>query len=969
VCCIAVRSHRSRLGWLAVCVLLAMRPSSLCVAQALPATPTAPAAATSPAASTAPRSVAIQRYLPELLRLRQASDWTGLARLAQQALDAVSAGSGPDSVDVARAASWLAIALQALNRPAEAEALLKHALAIDEAAFGKQHPFTGIDLARLAEVLNTEGLYEEAEPLLRRALDIQQTAAYLNLYAQVLQRLGRYAEAEQFYQRALQINEATLGSQDTDTLGTRNNLASLLRAQGRYPAAETLMRDVLRATEARFGPDDFHTAIALNNLAGLLDQQRRYGEAATLYQRALPIDQNSVGPEDPLTATVTNNLALSLLHQGRNADADGLWRRALAIQERVLGPRHPDVRHGRENQAENDEALGHYDDAVANYRSACGAVVALAGARDQRVDTAQAAQIESARCSMRYSLALWSWAAQGGGTAPQDRPDALKLEAFTAAQLAVQSAAGDAMSRSAAFAAAVSATVGPQARAYETALLDRDTLDLQFAAAMAAFGPDAIEHRQLLGKARDQALARIDGLEADLKARAPRYWDFRSPAPVSIATLQAGSGADSALLHEDEALITWLVAPGNDRGLVFAVSREQAAWARVAVSGNELQGRVIRLRQQIDPAGYRLRGITVTPNAVAPAPAAGGFDRRAAYELYQALLGDSSIQAVIQGKPVLLIVPSGPLTSLPPGLLVSAAPAGDAASDADPEALRATAWLLRSKAVALLPAVASLRTLRQILPLSKAVTPDPLLAFADPDFHRLAGESTARADPDAARGGNATLRAGVPLRDIMDHLPDLPGTRIEGEALQRALGAPRSALLLGRDASKAQLMARNADGRLSKVRVLEFATHGLVVGDVAGLAEPALVLAAAGRPEDELLSASEAATLRLNADWVLLSACNTASPDAPEARGFSGLSRAFFYAGARSLLISHWEVLDSVAPVLIPAMLQAERADPHLGHAQALRRASLAILDDRRIADGAQPYAWAAFTLVGEAQR
>jgi len=951
-----------------LCVLLAMRPPSPCVAQALPATPTAPAAST---ASTAPRSVAIQRYLPELQRLRQASDWTGLARLAQQALDAVTAESGPDSVDVARAASWLAIALQALNRPAEAEALLKHALAIDEAAFGRQHPFTGIDLSRLAEVLNTEGLYEEAEPLLRRALDIQQTAAYLNLYAQVLQRLGRYAEAEQFYQRALQIDEATLGPQDADTLGTRNNLASLLRAQGRYPAAEKLMHDVLQATEAKFGPDDFHTAIALNNLAGLLDQQRRYGEAATLYQRALAIDQNSVGPEDPLTATVTNNLALSLLHQGRNADADGLWRRALAIQKRVLGPQHPDVRHGRENQAENDEALGHYDDAVANYRSACSAVVALAGARDQRGDTAQAAQIESGRCSMRYSLALWGRAAQGGGTAPQDRPDALKLEAFMAAQLAVKSAAGDAMSRSAAFAAAVSATVGPQARAYEAALLDRDALDLQFAAAMTAFGPDAMEHRQVLAKARDQALARIDGLEADLKARAPRYWDFRSPAPVSIAALQAGSGADTALLREDEALILWLVGPGNDRGLVFAVSREKAAWARVAVSGNELQGRVIRLRQQIDPAGYRLRGIALTPNAVAPAAAAaaGAFDRRAAYELYQALLGDSSIQAVIQGKPVLLIVPSGPLTSLPPGLLVTAPPAGDAASDADPEALRATAWLLRSKAVALLPAVASLRTLRQILPGSKAATPDPLLAFADPDFHRMAGESSARTDPDAARGGNATLRAGVPLRDIMDYLPDLPGTRIEGEALQRALGAPRSALLLGRDASKAQLMARNADGRLSKVRVLEFATHGLVVGDVAELAEPALVLAAAGRPEDELLPASEAATLRLNADWVLLSACNTASPDAPEARGFSGLSRAFFYAGARSLLISHWEVLDSVAPVLIPAMLQAERADPHLGHAQALRRASLAILDDRRIADGAKPYAWAPFTLVGEAQR
>lgn len=95
-------------------------------------------------------------------------------------------------------------------------------------------------------------------------------------------------------------------------------------------------------------------------------------------------------------------------------------------------------------------------------------------------------------------------------------------------------------------------------------------------------------------------------------------------------------------------------------------------------------------------------------------------------------------------------------------------------------------------------------------------------------------------------------------------------------------------------------------------------------------------------------------------------ACNTASPDAPVAEGLSGLSRGFFYAGAKSLLVSHWRVRDDVAPLLIPAMLLAGREHPDLTRAQALREASLAILDNRELR-AADPAAWAPFTLIGEA--
>ena len=203
------------------------------------------------------------------------------------------------------------------------------------------------------------------------------------------------------------------------------------------------------------------------------------------------------------------------------------------------------------------------------------------------------------------------------------------------------------------------------------------------------------------------------------------------------------------------------------------------------------------------------------------------------------------------------------------------------------------------------------------------------------------------------------------MRSALQSLPRLPGTLLEGQALMSALGGRTGSLLTGASASKAELMARNADGRLAQVKVLEFATHGLVAGSATWLAEPALVLAAGARPEDELLLASEASSLKLNADWVLLSACNTASPDAPEAEGLSGLSRAFFFAGAHSLLVSHWPVRDDVAQRLIPAILLAQRNNPRLSRAEALRQAALAILDNPDL-HAAYPSAWAAFSLIGE---
>jgi CHAT domain-containing protein len=271
-----------------------------------------------------------------------------------------------------------------------------------------------------------------------------------------------------------------------------------------------------------------------------------------------------------------------------------------------------------------------------------------------------------------------------------------------------------------------------------------------------------------------------------------------------------------------------------------------------------------------------------------------------------------------------------------------------------------------------LPSGASLQALRRAgLP---AVAPKALLGFGDPAFDRgvNAGSGTgsgtgASTSKSAAR--SLHLLAPMPTRAAGRYdaqlgfryadIPPLPETRTELLAIARTLGAdPVADLRLGAAATRSAVLTASLADR----RVLAFATHGLMPGELPGISKPALALAAeADEAASPLLELDDVLTLRMNAQWVLLSACNTAAGEQGGA-AMSGLVRGFFFAGARSVLATHWAVESASAAALTSAALQ-----PAETRAGGLRQAQLRLADGQ---DGqgrwTHPYYWAAYALFGD---
>ena len=304
----------------------------------------------------------IARVLYELARWKEAEDQFRSALAEATAL--------ANTKFAAMASNNLAMVLHNTNRSEEAEPLIRRALEIDEATFGDQHPTVATHLNNLATLLRGTNRIEEAEPLIRRALEIVEAAfggqhptvaIHLNNLAMLLSDTNRIEEAEPLIRRALEIDEAAFGDQHPTVAINLNNLAMLLRDTNRIEEAEPLVRRALEIDEAAFGTQHPTVAIDLNNLAALLLDSKRTEEAEPLLRRALEIDLAAFGNKHPTVAIHLNNLAALLLDSNRIAEAEPLLRRALEILVAFgvkTGHEHPEFQLANSNYEALQRAMG-----------------------------------------------------------------------------------------------------------------------------------------------------------------------------------------------------------------------------------------------------------------------------------------------------------------------------------------------------------------------------------------------------------------------------------------------------------------------------------------------------------------------------------------------------------------------------------------------------------------------------------
>ena len=295
----------------------------------------------------------IAAVLMDLARWEECEEQQGCALTEATALD--------NAELVALASNNLAQLLQRTNRLEEAEPLMRRALEISEATCGAQHPIVAIRLNNLANLLHDINRIGEAEPMMRRALAIAETAfgkrhsavaTRLNNLATLLRDTNRVEEAEHLMRRALEIDVVTLGKQHPTVAIRLNNLATVLMDTNRIEEAEHLMRRALEIDLAAFGERHPTVAIYLNNLAALLQNTNRIEEAEHLMRRALEIDETTFGEQHPTLAMDLNNLAILLADTGRTEEAESLMRRSLDIFDsfgRQTGHEHPCFHRAHEN--------------------------------------------------------------------------------------------------------------------------------------------------------------------------------------------------------------------------------------------------------------------------------------------------------------------------------------------------------------------------------------------------------------------------------------------------------------------------------------------------------------------------------------------------------------------------------------------------------------------------------------------
>lgn len=790
-----------------------------------------------------------------------------------------------------------------------------------------------------------------AETILLQAID----GIVLN-QARMKARQGRLAEAEVDARRALLSRLKDTGKYNPVMPRFVMGLAGILVDEGRYDEAEKLGRVALEINKTVGVPDDSQSTVQLlSSLAGILNLQRKNAEASEIFAR---IDKAVANWEPQRRQVIELNPARILaLYNSGQLDA-GIAAAEQLVKKQIgrVGENHFDAASARGTLAIGLMRARRDADAIREFKAAIPIMMANANENaDDENTTVVAARSQRLQTIVESYLLLLARAEGTGSSVGEETfslADAVRgrsvqqaLAASSARAAAKDPALADLVRKEQDLTKQVNAQLGTLNNVLAIPSTERDEKGVQqIQASIAALRGERDKARQ------------------EIKQRFPTYADLVSPKPPSVAEIRATLG-------ENEAMLSFYF--GQNGSFVWAVPKSgPVAFAAVKANIGNIESKIRKLREALEPQAAMISDIPP-------------FDLKLGYELYELLL--KPVESGWKPAQNLIVVTNGALGLLPLSLL----PTAPAEVDADDDPLfigyRKVPWLARTHAVSTVPSAAALRTLRQ-LPPGKPGRGD-LVAFGDPYFSRDqqaeaegGGEQVQVADTggNTTRGGPLKRRNSPKLEGVdsaeLALLPRLPDTAEELKSIALALQAdPSKVLFLGKSASEGAVKSMN----LSGFRILAFATHGLVPGELNGLTQPALALSApavTGESGDGLLIMEEILGLKLDADWVILSACNTGAGAGAGAEAASGLGRAFFYAGTRALLVTNWSVHSQSARQLVTDLFKRQADDPKLSRSEALRQAMMALVDGPGYVNGegktefayAHPLFWAPYTIIGD---
>jgi CHAT domain-containing protein/Tfp pilus assembly protein PilF len=786
-------------------------------------------------------------------------------------------------------------------------------------------------LSNLGWVYSAMGQYDRAlecyqqalaigKEVKRRGLEANQLKSLGGLYAD----LGQHDRAQEYYQQALAINK------EVKDCFLQGNLLSSLGwhhyRMGRHDRAREYFQQALAV----------HRAFCIQPLNRPFEWRHRAGEAGDLYSLACIHD--SLGEYEPAREKCQQALAMKRELKDRHGEGNALNVLGIiylhlgqydlareALDESIKIAHETGSREGlwrgQANLGDAEVKLKDYGQAIQYYRQSLDTIEGLrAGLADKENRTTfmqNKFHVYDKLINLLRSLH------EKEPTKGYDR-DSLEIFERKQGRLFLEE-----IGRSG---ARNFAGLPEEVKSRETEL-ENHRNNLQIALEKERSKPRSDSSRlRTLESELEQARTALKTLEDELHTNYPDYYALRYPQPATLADLQ------TKVLKPEEILMVYGVM--REKTCLWVIGKGVFLLQTLPVGDDDLARKVAAYRRLVLKTG------DVEEKGVKTQEATKETREKLRLELHNLLIPGQVHSALVPGSR-LYIVPTGPLYSLPFEVLESQAPG------------QPPHYLVEDHAIAYLSSASLLKTLREARARKQAQPPYPLLAFANPRYGKVSG---AQAEDKSVRG----LQTRAYLDIMRGSFAELPETEDEARAIKELLKAPEQSkpLIVKEEASRSTVFTLNQAARLTAYRYLVFACHGVLPGEVNQVAQPALVLS--HPEEDGYLTMGDVFGLKLNADLVSLSACNTGRGSEIQGEGVIGLTRAFMYAGSPAVTVTLWSVESQSAKELNVGMYRYLSQDR--GRAAALRKIKRALLEGDKGEQYRAPFFWAPLVVFGDGQ-